>query len=100
MLLHFQLLLFQQLFQFLCGLEFRQRIEALVESFRFLKQQIDQEKRALTRHWAAREKQLESMIGHTVGLYGSIQGIVGLNTLPEIKALELNAGEPESVSNP
>ncbi len=90
----------EQLFQFLCGLEFRQRIEALVESFKFLRDQIDTEKRALTKHWAAREKQLEAMLGHTVGLYGGIQGIVGQHTLPEIELLQLETPRAEVVANP
>lgn len=80
----------EQLYKFLSGLEFRQHIEALVESFKFLHEQIDQEKRALTRHWAAREKQLEGMVAHTASVYGSIQGIVGQNALPEIAVLQLD----------
>ncbi|MFO1498744.1 MAG: DUF2130 domain-containing protein [Verrucomicrobiota bacterium] len=79
----------EQLYRFLSGLEFRQHIEALVESFIFLQEQIDQERRALTRHWAAREKQLEAMMANTAGLYGSIQGIVGRGALPEITVLQL-----------
>jgi len=81
----------EQLFQFLSGLEFRQRIEALVEGFIVLQQQIDQEKRALARHWAVRQKQLESMLQHTTGLVGSIEGIMGQNALPKIAPLQLDA---------
>ena len=58
-----------------------------------LKQQIDQEKRALTKQWAAREKQLEAMMRHTAGVYGSIQGIIGQNTLPEIPLFELGTSD-------
>jgi hypothetical protein len=79
------------LYDHLCGVEFRQHIEAIVESFLGLKEQLDSEKRAFARQWKEREQQLEKAITHTAMLYGGVQGIAGREALPEIKTLQLEA---------
>ncbi len=80
-----------QLYDYLCGVEFRQHIEGVVESFVGLKDQLDSEQRAFARQWKEREKQLQKAIQHTAALYGGVQGIAGHNALPGIKSLELPA---------
>lgn len=87
----------EQLYQFLTSVEFRQRVEGVVESFKALRDDLEAEKRALQKHWARREKQLDQAISHTALIYGGIQGIVGQNALPEIPVLQLEA---PSVENP
>jgi len=82
------------LYNYLSGPEFRQRIEAIVESFQSMKEDLDQEKRAMIKMWAKREKQIEKIVNNTVGMYGDMEGIIGA-TLPQIKNLELsNGSEP------
>jgi len=51
---------------------------------------LDQERRAMEKIWAKREKQIEKVVKNTSRMYGSLQGIVG-STLPELKTLELKA---------
>ena len=82
------------LYSYLSGSEFRQRVEAIVEAFVSMKQDLDQEKRAMARMWTKREKQIERVITNTAGMYGDMQGIVGAS-LPEIKSLEMGASLPE-----
>jgi hypothetical protein len=77
------------LYNHLCSVGFRQNIEAIVESFVALKEQLDAEKRAFARQWKEREAQLEKAITHTAALYGGIQGIAGREALPEIQTLAL-----------
>lgn len=77
------------LYDHLCSVEFRQHIEALVESFIGLRQQLDAEQRAFARQWKEREQQLQKAINHTALLYGNIQGIAGREALPEISSLAL-----------
>lgn len=84
----------EELYAYLCSVEFRQHIEAVVEAFAAMQQDLQKEKRAMEKAWAAREKQLGRALQHTAQLYGGIQGIAGQTALPEIKALELTAGEP------
>lgn len=81
------------LYDYLCGIEFRQHIEAIVESFVGLKEQLDAEKRAFARQWKEREQQIEKAITHTAMLYGGIQGIAGRESLPEIRTLALPGGK-------
>ena len=76
------------LYQYLAGDEFRQRVEAIVEAFGALQGQVQRERRAMERHWAEREKQLQRVIASTSGMYGALQGIVG-GGLAAIPALEL-----------
>jgi hypothetical protein len=77
------------LYRYLAGDEFRQRVETIVEAFVALQGQVQKERRAMERHWAEREKQLQRVIGSTSGMYGALQGIVGAG-LAAIPALELD----------
>ncbi len=84
----------EAIYAYLSGQAFRQRVEGIVESFKELKEELESEKRAMTRIWARREKQLERAVTNTAGMYGDMQGIIG-STLPELKSLELGSGEEE-----
>jgi len=83
----------EQLYQFLTSVEFRQRIEGVVEAFKTMREDLEAEKRALQKHWARREKQLEQALTHTAMLYGGVQGIVGQNALPDIAPFQLPSPE-------
>ncbi|MEK9178991.1 MAG: DUF2130 domain-containing protein, partial [Patescibacteria group bacterium] len=80
------------LYQYITGVEFRQKVEAIVESFSQMKQDLEREKRSFTKMWATREKQIGQVFDSTIGMYGELQGIIG-GALPEIKNLELPGGE-------
>jgi hypothetical protein len=79
----------EHLFAYLTSLEFRQRVEGIVEAFKAMREDLEAEKRALQKHWARREKQLDQALAHTAMLYGGVQGIVGQNALPDIIPLQL-----------
>jgi len=81
-----------RLYDYLCGVEFRQHIEALVETFKGLQEQLDAEQRAFARQWKEREQQIQKAIQHAALLYGGIQGIAGRDSLPEIRSLQLPGG--------
>jgi hypothetical protein len=83
----------EELYSYLCGLEFRQHVEALVETFTGLQEELTKERRAMEKIWAGREKSIVRAINHTAQLYGSIQSIAGAAALPEIQTLALGAGE-------
>ena len=76
------------LYSYLTGAEFRQRVEGVIESFTTMKEDLEAEKRALTKHWAKRDKQLSQVVENMAGMYGDIQGISG-NALQKIEALAL-----------
>jgi len=75
------------LYQYLSGPQFRQRIEAIVESFQAMKEDLDAEKRAMDKIWSKREKQIQRVLHGTAGMYGDLQGLGA--ALPQNKLLEL-----------
>ncbi|MCG8483569.1 MAG: DUF2130 domain-containing protein, partial [Clostridia bacterium] len=82
----------ESLYDYLTSEDFRQKVEGIVEGFSSLKNQIDNEKRAMQRIWKEREKQLEKVIENTIGMYGSIRGIAG-SAIGSVPKLELACGE-------
>ena len=79
----------EMLYAYLAGDEFRHRVEAIVEAFTAMRGQLDRERRAMMKHWAEREKQIERVIASTTGMYGALAGIIGQG-LPVIPALEMD----------
>jgi hypothetical protein len=79
------------LYRYLSGVEFRQRVEAVVDAFTTMKADLDQERRAAERQWARRAKQLEAVTFNVAGMYGDLQGLVP--ALPPIPLLELPADD-------
>lgn len=84
------------LYEYLSGPEFRQRIEAMVETFTMMNVQLDREKRAMTKIWKEREKQIERITLNTANMYGAMRGIIGAS-LPEVELLELGPVEPKQL---
>jgi hypothetical protein len=77
----------EMVYQYLTGPRFRQRVQAIVEAFTSMRDDLDREKKAITRQWAKREEQIDRVMVATVGMYGDLQGIAG-KTLQEIEGLE------------
>ena len=75
------------LYQYLTGLRFRHRVEAIVEAFSSMQEDLDKERKAIMKQWAKRQEQIERVMGATVGMYGDLQGIAG-KSLQEIEGLE------------
>ena len=75
------------LHRYLSGVEFRQRVEAVVDAFTAMRADLDQERRAAERAWARRAKQIDAVTFNVSGMYGDLQGLVP--SLGPIKRLEL-----------
>ena len=82
----------EMLYSYLTGPRFRLRVQAIVEAFSNMKEDLDREKKAITKQWAKRDEQIERVMQATVGMYGDMQGIAG-KTLQEIDGLEMKALE-------
>ena len=80
----------EMVYQYLTGPRFRQRVEAIVEAFSTMQEDLDRERKVIMKQWAKREEQIERVMGATVGMYGDLQGIAG-KSLQEIEGLELPA---------
>jgi hypothetical protein len=91
----------EMVYRYLTGPRFRQRIQAIVEAFSSMRDDLDRERKAITKQWAKREEQIDRVMQATVGMYGDLQGIAG-KTLQEIEGLEFqglldfNANEDKS----
>ena len=74
-------------YQYLTGPRFRHRIQAIVEAFSSMREDLERERKAITKQWSKREEQIDRVMQATVGMYGDLQGIAG-KTLQEIEGLE------------
>jgi hypothetical protein len=77
----------EMVYEYLTGPRFRHRVEAIVEAFSSMKEDLDRERKAIMKQWAKREEQIERVMGATIGMYGDLQGIAG-KSLQEIEGLE------------
>lgn len=77
-------------YQYLTGPRFRHRVEAIVEAFTSMQEDLDRERKTLMKQWAKRAAQIERVMNATVGMYGDLQGIAG-KSLQEIEGLEPDA---------
>lgn len=80
----------EMVYQYLTGPRFRQRVEAIVEAFTTMQEDLDKERKVIMKQWAKREEQIMRVMGATVGMYGDLQGIAG-KSLQEIEGLELKS---------
>ncbi len=87
----------EMIYQYLTGPRFRHRIEAIVEAFSSMQEDLDKEKKAITKQWAKREEQIDRVMQATAGMYGDLQGIAG-KTIQEIEGLELTVLEATAPS--
>lgn len=82
-------------YQYLTGPSFRLRVEAIVEAFSTMQEDLDKEKKVITRQWAKREQQIDRVMVATVGMHGDLQGIAG-KSMMEIEGLEFDTLSIES----
>ena len=75
-------------YQYLTGPRFRHRVEAIVEKIRDMQDDLDRERKMMTKQWAKREQQIRIVIESTIGMYGDVQGIAG-KALDEIEAFTM-----------
>ena len=80
----------EMVYDYLMGPRFRQRVQAIVEAFSTMQEDLDKERKVITKQWAKREEQIGRVMQATIGMYGDLQGIAG-KTLQEIEGLELKA---------
>lgn len=76
------------LFTYLSGTEFQHRVEAIIEAWTGMQNDIEKEKRYFANKWARDDKNIRQVIDNTIGMRGDLEGIIG-KSLPEIKGLEL-----------
>lgn len=88
----------EQIYHYLTGPRFKQRVEAIVEAFSSMQDDLNKERKVIMKQWSKRETQIERVMQSTVGMYGDLQGIAG-QSLQEIDGLEMKALESEDSSS-
>ena len=84
----------EMIYQYLTGPRFRHRIQAIVEKFADMQEDLDRERKVMTKLWAKRQEQIRCVVESTAGMYGDMQGIAG-KTLLEIEGLEVRLIEED-----
>jgi hypothetical protein len=75
-------------YRYMTGPGFRRRVQAILEAFSSMREDLEREKRLLNKQWAKREQQIGQVMEATAGLHGDLQGIAG-STVVQIDGLEL-----------
>jgi len=75
---------------YITSIEFKNRVEAILEAFRSMKDDLDAERRSMERSWSKREKQIQQVVLNISGMHGDLAGLAGAS-LPGIKTLEFTS---------
>lgn len=78
-------------YDYLTGGEFKNRVSGIVEAYKTMMEDLEGEKRAMTRMWEKRAKQIEKAIHNTAGMCGEIEGLAGSKELESVKLLQLES---------
>jgi len=76
------------LYEYLTSTEFKFQLEAIVNAFISMQNDLASEKRAMNKLWKKREKEIEKVTMATTNMIGSLQGIAG-NAIPQIPQLDM-----------
>ncbi len=78
-----------ELYAYVTGHDFVNNVEAMIETYQEMQEQISKERMTMERIWKAREVQVTRLMSGVSGIYGSMQGIVGGN-LADLNAHKIN----------
>lgn len=84
----------EQLYNYICSEQFANKISAIVEAFKNMKNDLEKERIAMEKHWRKREEELNKIIKHTARIYGELEALAG-NQLPEVELFELPGSEEQ-----
>ncbi|MBE1292947.1 MAG: DUF2130 domain-containing protein [Rhodobacteraceae bacterium] len=76
----------EMIYDYLTGNQFKQRVDAIVERFEDMQENLRKERVFMEKQWALRAKQIDLVIASTVGMHGDLQGIAG-RSMPEIESV-------------
>lgn len=82
----------EQLYDYLAGAPFAQRVRTMLESFVAMRTDLETEKRAMLKMWAKRQAQIERVTGSMLTVVGELQAIAQ-DQLPRLNAIEALEGE-------
>lgn len=90
------------LYDFLISNEFKTNIQAIVEGFVQMEEDLNKERRTMESLWKQREKQIRKVMNNTASLYGSIRGIAGnaIQVVPQLESTTpvIESSKPLTIS--
>jgi hypothetical protein len=81
----------EAVYDYVTSVQFAQKIKAVADSFRRMREELETEKTTTLQRWARREKQIQLAMSELIGIAGNVQGLAK-QELPE---LELQAPETD-----
>lgn len=87
----------QEIYDYIVSESFRHKIESHFESVKYLREDLETEKRAMERIWKKREVQIQRLDRSMSQMFGEIQGIAGAS-LPSVRGSELIAEKDEEIN--
>ena len=84
----------EQVYGYLTGPRFHHRVEAIVEKFSDMQEDLAKERKAITRPWAKREAQIQGVIESTVGMYSDLQGSSRFSRSKAFSFVATSEGKP------
>ncbi len=78
----------QLIYEYVTGREFSMHIQVIVSAFARMQEELETEKRAISRIWKKREKQISNVLNNISGMRGSIEGI-SQKALPKVSMMSL-----------
>lgn len=78
-----------ELYAYVTGHDFVNNVNAMIETYQEMQEQISKERMTMERIWKTREVQVTRLMSGVSGIYGSMQGIVGGN-LADLNAHKIN----------
>lgn len=86
------------LYNYVSGIEFKHHVEAIVEAFSSMQDDLEKEKRWFVTKWSKQEKNIRRVIDNIFGMRGDLQSIIG-KSLAEIKGLQMLPPPKENGKN-
>lgn len=84
----------EMVYNYMIGAGFRQRVQAIVEKFNMMQDDLNKERTYLSRMWAKRQQQIHSAIEAAMGMRGDLEGIAG-KAIKELDGLDVKLLESE-----
>jgi len=89
----------EDVYRYLSGDGFKQRVETIVDAFQTLQTELQKEKAVAARNFAKREKQISQVLQGTLGMYGDLEALLGQDVLEIELVRERLEEEPPSQNN-
>ncbi|MCA9372285.1 DUF2130 domain-containing protein [Candidatus Woesebacteria bacterium] len=67
----------EALYEYVYSTDFKHRMEAIVETFSQMQEEVEKERRWFNKKWAREEQNLRRALDHTFGMRGDFQSIIG-----------------------